>query len=395
MQTAYHLCVIGAGASGIAAALSVLKEKRTVVLIDAKIEPAQKVLISGGGKCNFSNKNIRPERYVSQNPHFCKSALARLPVADVLKFCRENNLSYEEREDGKLFASSAKNVRDLFMCLLTNAGARFVFGRKISDVFRKEGMFEICCENQTVFAENLLIATGGLSYPAIGASDFAFRLAKKFNINVVPLAPALTPMFFQEKDALFFKDLSGVSCNVSIKSGKTETTGALLFTHKGISGPAVLQTSLRARENQPVKIDFLPQINALTFVKTQKSLFPKRLLSTVLSDVVPHRFAMRLAENFALEKPLGELSDKTLAKAIESVKNYEITPVFAGYEKAEVTKGGVDTAFLSSQTMETTAQKGLFFAGECLDVTGEIGGFNLHWAFASGRAAGLGALQNG
>lgn len=394
MKFDYDFVIVGAGAAGLIAALSALRAGKSVALIDSQAEPARKLLITGGGRCNFTNANVSADKYVSQNPHFCKSALARLPVADVLDFCRCNALSYTLERDGKYFASSAKAVRDLLLSLASGAGAKFLFGRKVSDIAVSCGGFSLTTQGETLTAARLLIATGGLSVSSTGASDFAFRAAQKFGLTVAPLSPALTPMLFDEKDAAFFGGLSGVSCDVSLSVAKKKLSGALLFTHTGISGPAVLQASLFRAPQDVVRIDFAPSVDVFGFLKQSRSAHPKRLPASVLTDILPKRLAEAFARNAAVSLPVGDLSDKVFRAFDDKIKRYAFVPrAQAGYDKAEVTKGGVDTSALSSQTMECRAISGLYFAGECVDVTGMLGGYNLHWAFASGRAAGLAAAQ--
>ena len=394
MKLDYDLAIIGAGPAGMAAALSALRAGKSVALIDSQAEPARKLLITGGGRCNFTNANVAADKYVSQNPHFCKSALARLPVADVLDFCRRNGLSYTLEQDGKYFASSAKAVRDALFSLTAAAGAKFLFGRKVSDMTVSSNGFSLTMRDETLTAANLLIATGGLSVSSTGASDFAFRAAQKFGLNVAPLSPALTPMLFNENDAAFFGGLSGVSCDVTLSFAKKKISGALLFTHTGVSGPAVLQASLFRAPQDVVRVDFAPSVPVFDFLKQARLAHPKRALASVLADVLPKRAADVFARNAAVSLPVGDLSDKVFRAVDDKIKRYAFMPrAQAGYEKAEVTKGGVDTTALSSQTMECRAIGGLYFAGECVDVTGMLGGYNLHWAFASGKAAGLAAAQ--
>ena len=383
--------VIGAGAAGLVAAITAGKAGKSVVLIDHMAAPARKLLITGGGKCNFSNKNVRWDRYASENPHFCKSALSRLTTNDILDVLKQNKIAHTEKNDGKLFLNAASVLRDFLFREIKNASVDCLFGAPVASIGRTENLFVVETVKKTVAAPCLLIATGGLSFPKTGATDFAVRVAKQFGVNVVPTAPALTPIRLPPALPVDFSGLQGVGLPVRMTTGKKSVRGDLLFTHNGISGPAALQTSLYWRENALVVIDFLPDTDLESLLKDEKRQNGVKKTETFLTmpKRLADRFTALLPENKRAVRP-AELSGGDIAALSRAVNRFSFVPAgLDGYNKAEVTRGGVDTAALSSKTMECRACPGLFFAGECVDVTGEIGGFNLHWAFASGKAAGV------
>ena len=387
----YDLIVIGAGAAGLTAAAEAGKNGKKVLVVDHNASPVQKVLISGGGKCNFSNKFVSADRYVSTNPHFCKSALAGFGWQNMTKELDQKGIRWEEREDGKLFAFSSRDICRFLVERAQGHGAGFLFNVSNFDL-RKNDLFCLRCDAGTFESKNLLIATGGLSYPAVGAGDIGYRLAQRFGLKVIPPHPALVALDFAEKMCPDFNGLAGISLRARVKTAKTVKEGMLLFTNRGISGPVVLQTSLYWNEGQPIEIDFLPYTNVSEELKQRRRSKEKKKIKNVLADYLPVRLADRFAAllNEADQNAsLTALSDKSFFLLNEKIKKCCFVPLkTAGWDNAEVTKGGVDVNALSSATLECRSVQGLFFAGEVLDVTGELGGFNLHWAWASGSAAG-------
>ena len=396
MQKYYDLIVIGAGAAGLTAAASVGRGGRSVLLIDKAVRPARKVLISGGGKCNFSNKFVSAQHYVSANPHFCKSALAGFSYRDFTDQLDLAGIRWEERKDGKLFAFSSAEIHGFLLDKAQKTGCVFLFGIPNFDL-QKENCFRLQCAAGTFLSENVLIASGGISYPAVGATDIGYRLAERFGVNVIEPKPALVGLNFDRGMKTDFSKLAGISLPTRIKTLKKNIQGNLLFTHHGISGPAVLQMSLYWKEGDPVEIDFLPQIKLEDVLKKRRANKEKKRIDAVLNEYLPLRLVQRFTALLSGEDrriPLSALSDKSISCLNENINHCCFVPAFAGdWAKAEVTKGGVDVNALFSETMECRTVPGLYFAGEVVDVTGELGGFNLHWAWASGTAVGKAVLK--
>lgn len=388
----FYLAVIGAGASGLTAAAEAARAGKSVVVLDHRADPGAKVLISGGGRCNFTNRKITPDFYFSKNPHFCKSALARFGTQEILDRFSKAGIDWTEEENGKIFAGSAAAVRDFLLKDAAEGGAQFRFGERIEEIEKNDGRFFLKTDKGTLCAESVLIATGGLSCPALGASDFGFRAARRFGLKIIEPSPALVPFRFDSASLPDLRDLSGVSLPVSVRVERKEIADNLLLTHKGFSGPAALRASLYWEPGRPVRIDFLPGEDVLCGMKALKEKKERRFAVNVLAEKIPLRLAQRFSSLLPEKRrnvPLAQVGDRDLALLAEGIKRYSFLPAGTdGYDKAEVTKGGVDTDALSSSTMEARTVKGLYFAGEVMDVTGELGGYNLHWAWASGEAVG-------
>lgn len=397
MEDFFHLAVIGGGASGLSAATEAAKRGVSVVVIDKFDPPAAKVLISGGGKCNFTNRNASAEHYLSANPHFCKSALAALSPQDVISAFERDGIRWEERESGKIFAFYALDVRNALLERAKKAGSVFRFGETVINVKQEENAFLISCKKGNIRCNKLLIATGNLACPAVGGNDFGMKLAQSFGLRVITPAPALVPFRFADNMPVDFSDLSGIALPVRIKTAKKTIADRLLFTHKGLSGPAVLTASLYWNEGEKIVIDFRPDTSVIDFFKTLKTRKDKRKTASALSELIPQRLAARFAALLPegkREKPLTEIPDKLFSVLDEAVKRCAFIPSGTdGYAKAEAAKGGIDTREINSATMECRRIPNLFFSGEVLDVTGELGGYNLHWAWASGTAAGKAAAR--
>ncbi len=397
MESFFHFAVIGAGASGLTAAAEAAKRGVSVIVIDNLDPPAAKVLISGGGKCNFTNRNASSEHYLSANPHFCKSALAKLPPQDVISSFERGGIRWEEREDGKIFAFSASDICKFLIGRAKEAGSVFHFGKAAYDVERDENGFLVSCKGGNIRCRCLLVATGSPACPAAGGNDFGIKLAEKFGLGVIPSAPALVPFRFAETAPVDFSDLSGIALPVCIKTAGKRVKGRLLFTHKGLSGPAVLTASLYWNAGEKIVIDFLPDDSPADFLKKLKARKDKRKTASALSELMPQRLAAHFAALLPedkREKPLTELPDKLFSVLEDGLKRCAFIPSGTdGYAKAEVAKGGIDTREIDSATMECRRIPGLYFSGEVLDVTGELGGYNLHWAWASGTAAGRAAAR--
>ena len=385
----YDSIIIGAGAAGLYAALHAGRRGRRVLLLEHNAEVGAKILISGGGRCNFTNLHAAPDRFISANPHFARSALARYTQHDFIALIQKHRITHYEKTLGQLFCEGPRSAQKIVRMLLDECAAAGVDVRtlyRINSVQRSD-RFIVDTMMGSFESETLTIATGGLPIPKLGATDFAFDIAKQFSIPIVETRPGLVPLTFDESDLAWMGPLSGVSADVIASAGKSAFREAALFTHRGLSGPAILQASSYWRKGESISIDWLPgaQEDALA---TRKRGRPKALLKTVLGEF----FSERLANAFSEQLPqgaIGDMKDATLLDAARKLKDWRLTPNGdEGYAKAEVMIGGVDTNALSQQTMEARAVPGLFFIGEAVDVTGWLGGYNFQWAWSSGWAAG-------
>jgi predicted Rossmann fold flavoprotein len=379
--------IIGAGASGLFCAIECGRRGRSVLVLDHADRICSKVLVSGGGRCNFTNLNVTPEHYLSSNPHFCRSALTRFTPQDLLSLVREHGIAYYEKEQGQLFC--VKTSREIVLLLkqeCDNAGVVVRLGCRIDRV-EKEGRFRLVTGQGVFHADSLVVATGGLSYRNLGASEFGHDLARQFGLTVTPVRPALVPFTWTGADRKTFQDLAGVSFECEVSCGNKAFRGRLLFTHRGLSGPAALQASLYWKQGEILSVDLLPGTDVAAVLEAERR--SKQELKTLLSRFFPRRFADLWCGLFAPSRPINQCSGKDLRAVAEMLHAWQVVPAGTeGYGTAEVTAGGVDTDEVSSKTMEAKKVSGLYFIGELLDVTGELGGYNLHWAWASGRAAG-------
>jgi predicted Rossmann fold flavoprotein len=380
----YDAIVLGAGAAGLFCAATAGQRGKRVLLLDHNPEAGRKILISGGGRCNFTNLHTAPERFLSTNPHFAKSALSRYTAADFLTLVESYGIAWHEKTLGQLFCdSSAKQIVALLLEECVKGGVALRFGEPTGAVEHRNGHFHVA----GVSAPRLVIATGGPSIPKLGASSFAYDLARQFGLKVVQPRPALVPLTLSGEDALF-TELSGVSAPVIARCGKAAFREAALFTHRGLSGPAVLQVSSYWQRGDQVGFDFLPDA-ARDWLLEAKRQRPRSTLAKSLAEHLPERLAARLSERLELNGELGNQTDKALRAAQSRLADWRFLPNGSeGFAKAEVTAGGISTAELSSQTMEARKLPGLYAIGEAVDVTGWLGGYNFQWAWASGFAAG-------
>ncbi len=381
--------IIGAGASGMMCAIECGKRGRSVLVLDHASKIGRKIRISGGGNCNFTNINISPTNYISNNPHFCKSALSRFTPDDFISRLEKHGVKYEEREQGQLFCvKSGEEIIRMLDRESNDAGVNIILNCKILDV-KKEGSFIVSTNHGVFESESLVIATGGASYPQSGASGIGYKIAKQFGLKVTELKPALVPFIFSPQDLKIFGELSGISVDAAIKCNKMGFRGSILFTHRGLSGPAILQVSSYWKEGDAIVIDLLPDIDIYGFFISKQQSKSKIDLHNLLSQYLPSRLAKIWCVSNIQSKPVNQYNEKELKGIAHRVHNWEIVPSSTeGFETAEVTLGGIDTNELSSKTMESKKVKGLFFTGEVIDVTGQLGGYNLHWAWASGFVAG-------
>ena len=388
MTASFDVIVLGAGAAGLFCAATAGQRGRRVLLLDHAGKPGKKILISGGGRCNFTNLHSAPERFLSQNPHFAKSALSRFTPQDFLAMVERHHIAWHEKTLGQLFCDgSARQIVELLLDECARGGVELRCGAPIVEVSHGDGLFRVRTGEQAASAPALVIATGGPSIPHMGASHFAYDLARQFGLKVVEPRPALVPLTLGGEDVLF-RELSGVAAQVVVRCGKASFREAALFTHRGLSGPAILQVSSYWKRGDTLHVDFLPD-HAEGWLRDAKRARPRTTLRKLLGENVPDRLAARLSEQLGLECELGNVSDRDLTAAQARLGDWRFTPNGSeGFAKAEVTAGGISTAELSSQSMAARRVSGLYAIGEAVDVTGWLGGYNFQWAWASGWAAG-------
>jgi predicted Rossmann fold flavoprotein len=396
MAKQFDVAVIGAGAAGMMCAAVAGQRGRKVVLIDHAAKLAEKIRISGGGRCNFTNVHAGPQNYLSQNPHFCKSALSRYTPQDFLGLVKRYRIAWHEKHKGQLFCDhSAEQIIDMLKSECDLGGVAWRMPCKVTAIGKTAEAFRIETDAGEMLADSVVIACGGLSIPKIGASDFAYRIAKQFGLKLIEPRPALVPLTFDQAQWQPFVPLAGISLEVEIETGEKKSRGHfredLLFTHRGLSGPAVLQISSFWQPGTALTLNLLPETDVAQVLIEGKTAIKKNI-GNLLAQWLPSRLAegWLLANGFNPDVRVADLPDKQLRKLGESLNRWTIIPNGSeGYRKAEVTLGGVDTRELSQQTMMANRVPGLHFIGEAVDVTGWLGGYNFQWAWASGMAAGL------
>ena len=390
MNKKYDVIIIGAGAAGLMSAIEAGKRGKIVFLIDHSTKIAEKIRISGGGRCNFTNLYSNPSNFLSNNKHFCKSAFAKYTQNDFIDLIEKHNIEFFEKKLGQLFCNtSAKEIIDMLVKECIEYNVNIDLETKVTNLSKSENEYIIKTNKGTYTSKSMVIATGGLSIPKIGASDFGYRIAKQFDLEVTDLFPALVPLTFEEKELEFCKSLAGVSLNASVKVDKTIFNEGLIFTHRGISGPSILQISSYWKSGQPISINLLPGHNMDIILKQRRNETPKQTLSNVLADYLPNKLALAICNKFLINQKIADASNEILKKLSDFVNNWIVYPKGTeGYKTAEVTLGGIDTKEISSSTMECIKHPGLFFIGEVLDVTGHLGGHNFQWAWSSGFVAG-------
>jgi predicted Rossmann fold flavoprotein len=383
----FDAIILGAGGAGLMCAAVAGQRGRRVLLIDHADQAGRKILISGGGRCNFTNLGVTPERFLSANPHFARSALSRYRPEDFIALVDRHRIAWHEKTLGQLFCDgSARQIVHMLMEECAKGAVRISLGRPIADIGHADGLFTVRYGEEAAVAPALVIATGGPSIPKMGATGFAYELARKFDLKVVEPRPALVPLTLGGEDVLF-RELSGVSAEVVARAGKTRFREAALFTHRGLSGPAILQISSYWRHGEEIGIDFLPDA-APDWALAAKRARPRTHFHTLLGELLPGRLAEALAKKIGLWGELANLSDARLNEAARRLADWRFRPNGTeGFAKAEVTAGGISTADLSSQSMAARRVPGLYVIGEAVDVTGWLGGYNFQWAWASGWAA--------
>ena len=385
----FEVLILGAGAAGLMCAIEAGKRGRRVAVLEHAEQPGKKILISGGGRCNFTHTECRPENFISANPHFAKSALARYPPADFVALVDQHNIPYQEKTRGQLFCvGSSRDILKMLQCECAAAAVTIVLQARIREVTRTTEFVvraTLRGEEQEFRAATLVVATGGLSIPKTGATAFGYELARQFGLRIREPRPGLVPLVFDPEDARNYGELAGLSAAVGLSTGGQEFRDKMLFTHRGLSGPAILQISSYWKDGEPISIDLAPSLEPTSMFRDAKT--PRTLGSakTALHQFLPARLADRWLQ---LHPPSG-WTNPAIAELERQIHSWTITPSGTeGFAKAEVTAGGVDTDELSAKTMESAKTPGLFFIGEVVDVTGQLGGFNFQWAWSSGAAAG-------
>lgn len=387
MSNDYDVIIIGAGAAGLMCAIQAGQRGRRVLVIDHAKKIGEKIRISGGGRCNFTNLHTGSQAYISGNAHFCKSALRQYTQDDFIAMIQRHGIAYHEKTLGQLFCDeSAQQIIDMLLRECADAGVRILKDTQIRNVC--DG-YLIQSSAGDFRAQSLVVATGGLSIPKIGASKFGYDIARQFGIPVTETRAGLVPLTFQGALLDQCKSLSGVSVRASISCAGICFTEGLLFTHRGLSGPSILQISSYWREGQDIVIDLAPDIDVYTMLKDRKLSTPKQDIQTVLSSALPSRLVDNICDRLNASGRIADLSDKILKRISDHVHQWAVRPSGTeGYRTAEVTLGGIDTNALSSKTMEAKTKPGLYFVGEVIDVTGHLGGYNFQWAWSSGYVAG-------
>ena len=386
----FDVVVIGAGAAGMMCAVEAGKRGRKVLVIDHADAPGEKIRISGGGRCNFTNINAAPANFISANPHFAISALRRYTAKDFIAWVEREGIAYHEKTLGQLFCdNSAKEIIAMLTGAMRQAGVTLRLKTTVERVEQEDDGFSLETSGGRVTCDALVIASGGKSIPKMGATGFGYDIARQFGLNVVETRPALVPLTFEVGLLERLKPLAGVSVDAVVSCGKTKFAEAMLFTHRGLSGPSILQISSYWREGQAITVDMAPGVDIAATLKTARQTRGKQAAITVLSEHLPRRLAQLILDEAAAPSNAGDLSDKAIGRIATAVNAWTVKPVGSeGYRTAEVTLGGVDTNGLESKTMQAKAVPGLFFIGEVVDVTGWLGGYNFQWAWSSGWVAG-------
>ena len=390
MSILYDVIIIGAGAAGMMSAIEAGKRGRKVLLVDHYKKIGEKIRISGGGRCNFTNINTNPSKFLSQNPKFVRSALSQYTQNDFINLINKYEIKFHEKKLGQLFCDhSAQQIVEMLLkeCELANVTILKEFF--IKNIEKDNGQYLVSTETEQYSSVSLIVATGGLSVPKIGATSFGYEIAKKFDHSIIETLPALVPLTFNEKILEMCKELTGLSVEAIVSFNKTLFQEGMLFTHRGLSGPSILQISSYWNKNCAIKINLLPQQDINVLLKERRISTPKQILSNILSDYLPNKLALAICNKLQINKKIGDSSNKDIQKVSDFVNNWTITPSGTeGYKTAEVTLGGIDTKEISSSTMECKNHPGLYFIGEVLDVTGHLGGHNFQWAWSSGFVAG-------
>ena len=390
MTEKYDVIIIGAGAAGMMSAIEAGKRGRKVLLVEHSKKIGEKIRISGGGRCNFTNINTDPSKFISNNPKFVISALSQYTQKDFINLIKKHNIKFHEKKLGQLFCDeSAQQVINMLLTECQMANVTVKNETIVTDVGKLKNQYYIDVNSDKYFSESLIIATGGLSIPKTGASDFGYEIAKKFNLKIVETLPALVPLTFNEKILTMCKGLSGLSLDTIVSFNKIFFEEGMLFTHRGLSGPSVLQISSYWKLGEDIKINLSPKLDIFRYLENEKKLNPKKDINNIISEILPKRLAHIICKKNNIKGNISELSNKLLKQLSNSINAWIVSPTGSeGYRTAEVTIGGIDTTEISSKSMMALKYPGLFFIGEVVDVTGHLGGYNFQWAWSSGFVAG-------
>ena len=390
MTEKFDVIIIGAGAAGLMSAIEAGKRGRKVLLVDHAKKIGEKIRISGGGRCNFTNTNTHSSKFISKNPKFVISALKQYTQNNFIDLIKKHNIKFHEKKLGQLFCDeSAQQIIDMLLLECQTANVTIKKEIIIVDIDKQDDQYFIAVGSDKYFCDSLIIATGGLSVPKIGASKFGYDIAKKFNLNIVETLPALVPLTFNEKILAMCKELSGLSLEAIVFFNKTFFQEGMLFTHRGLSGPSILQISSYWKLGDDIKINLSPKIDILKILTSEKKSNPKQDINNIIAEILQKRLASMICKENNISGNISELSNKLLKQLGDSINTWVINPTGSeGYRTAEVTLGGVDTNEISSKTMMSLKNPGLFFIGEVVDVTGHLGGYNFQWAWSSGFVAG-------
>jgi predicted Rossmann fold flavoprotein len=386
---AFDVVILGAGAAGLMCAMTAGARGKRVLLLERGDSAGAKILISGGGRCNFTNLEVTAERFISGNPHFCKSALSRYTQHDFIALVERHRIPYHEKTLGQLFCDgSAREILAMLLGECATAGVDLRVGHNVTEITRAD-RFRIESDQGSFVSPAIVLATGGLSIPKLGATSFAYDAARRFGLNVIEPKPGLVPLKMAGDTLELCQTLSGVSVDAIVACGRDSFRENILFTHRGLSGPAILQISSYWEKGESLSIDLAPGLEVESFLKDRRRTRPKAEVKTILSEIVPARLAQAIAQRVAAADSIANLPDRSLLAIVNVLSRFELRPTESeGWAKAEVTVGGIDTSGLSSKTMEARDAPGLYAIGEAVDVTGWLGGYNFQWAWSSGWCAG-------
>jgi predicted Rossmann fold flavoprotein len=390
MSIQYDVIIVGAGAAGMMSAIEAGKRGRKVLLVDHYKKIGEKIRISGGGRCNFTNINTNPNKFLSQNPKFVRSALSQYTQNDFINLINKYEIKFHEKKLGQLFCDhSAQQIVEMLLKECELAKVTILKEFIIKNIEKDNDQYLVSTETEQYSSESLVVATGGLSVPKIGATSFGYEIAKKFDHSIIETLPALVPLTFNEKILEICKELTGLSVEAIVSFNKVLFQEGMLFTHRGLSGPSILQISSYWKQGDNIKVNLSPKLNVYQLLEEKRKLNPKFDILNIVSEILPKRLAQIICSENKVSGNISELSNKILKQLSENINSWLINPTGSeGYRTAEVTLGGVDTKELSSKTMMSNKHNNLFFIGEVVDVTGHLGGYNFQWAWSSGYVAG-------
>jgi len=387
----HDVVILGAGAAGLICAIESAKRNKSVLLIEKSKKIGEKIRISGGGRCNFTNINTNIKKFISNNPKFALSALNQFTPEDFIKLVNSYKIKFHEKKLGQLFCDgSSQQIIDMLLNECQKYNVKIINETAASNITKTNNVYELIINNETkIKTRSLVVATGGLSIPKIGATDFGYQVAKQFDLKIIPTRPALVPLIFNDQILKLCRELTGVSIESLVSFGKVFFNEDLLFTHRGLSGPSILQISSYWENNKNILVNVNPNINYSNFLLTKKSSNSQQEIQNILSETIPKRLAIKICELLKLSGKIIEISNSKINELGNFLNSWSLKPIGTeGYKTAEVTCGGVDTNELSSKTMMSNKDQGLFFIGEVVDVTGHLGGYNFQWAWSSGYVAG-------